>query len=374
MQFITTGNRIMTENFTVGLFYSITFLNENILACSCNGIGENFVSFLCVEPYMQFILDLSTAETVDTIELYGGGAGTMNYNELNNKPTINGETLVGNLTTTDLHIRAVPTIDTTDNNKVLTASYVGGVTSYAWQAVPTGTTNYNDLTNKPEINGHVLSGNQLPSQLGLATAAQGSLADTAIQPADLASYQPLIDSSHKLSSDLVDDTDHTNKFATVAQLAQIETNKNNILSLIENGGGKNLLPLSITTAQTVNGVIFTPQNDGTIKVTGELNAANAPLVIGTVELPAGTYVLSGSPSGGGESSWQLDTTPTYYQDTGSGISFTINTTTTLSVRIRIAASGTLNLLFKPMISTSTDRTFQPYCPSNYELYQMILAL
>lgn len=227
MQFITTGNRIMTENFTVGLFYTITFLNGNILACSCNGIGDNFVSFLCVEPTMQFILDLSTAETVDTIELYGGGAGTMNYNELNNKPTINGETLVGNLTTTDLHIRAVPAIDTTDNNKVLTASYVGGVTSYSWQTVSSGTTNYNDLTNKPEINGHVLSGNQLSSQLGLATSSQGALADTAVQPATLASYQPLIDSSHKLDPALIA-TDTNNRFATDTQLNQIATNTTNI--------------------------------------------------------------------------------------------------------------------------------------------------
>lgn len=230
MQFITSGNRIMTENFTVGLFYTITFLNGNILACSCNGIGDNFVSFLCVEPTMQFILDLSTAETVDTIELYGGGAGTMNYNELDNKPSINGETLVGNLTTTDLHIRAVPTIDTTDNNKVLTASYVGGVTSYSWQTVSTGTTNYQDLTNKPEINGHVLSGNQLSSQLGLASAAQGALADTAVQPAALASYQPLIDNSNKLDPALVA-TDTNNRFATDTQLNQITTNQNNILSI-----------------------------------------------------------------------------------------------------------------------------------------------
>ena len=154
-----------------------------------------------------------------------------------------------------------------------------------------------------------------------------------------------------------------------------DTNATNILSLIENGGGKNLLPLSITTAQTVNGVIFTPQSDGTIKVTGELNAANAPLVIGTVELSAGTYILSGSPTGGGESTWQIDTTtPSYYQDTGTGVSITLSATTTVTVRIRIAASGTLDLLFKPMLSTSTDRTFQAYCPSNYELYQMILAL
>lgn len=40
--------------------------------------------------------------------------------------------------------------------------------------------------------------------------------------------QDTIDSSHKLSADLVDDTSTTNKFATAAQLAQITTNQNNI--------------------------------------------------------------------------------------------------------------------------------------------------
>lgn len=46
----------------------------------------------------------------------------------------------------------------------------------------------------------------------------------------LALKQDTIDSAHKLSSDLVDDTNNTHKFATAAQLEQIKTNKNNILS------------------------------------------------------------------------------------------------------------------------------------------------
>lgn len=40
--------------------------------------------------------------------------------------------------------------------------------------------------------------------------------------------QPTIDSSHKLSADLVDDTNKTHKFATDAQLTQIATNKSDI--------------------------------------------------------------------------------------------------------------------------------------------------
>jgi hypothetical protein len=43
--------------------------------------------------------------------------------------------------------------------------------------------------------------------------------------------QDVIDSSHKLSSDLVDDTAKTHKFATQEQLEQINTNKNNISTI-----------------------------------------------------------------------------------------------------------------------------------------------
>lgn len=44
-----------------------------------------------------------------------------------------------------------------------------------------GTNDYTDLENKPQINSFVLSGNKSASDLGLATAAQGTKADTAVQ-------------------------------------------------------------------------------------------------------------------------------------------------------------------------------------------------
>lgn len=50
----------------------------------------------------------------------------------------------------------------------------------------------------------------------------------------LSGKQATIDSSHKLSADLVDDSSSTNKFATAAQLSQIETNKTNISSVENN--------------------------------------------------------------------------------------------------------------------------------------------
>ena len=47
----------------------------------------------------------------------------------------------------------------------------------------------------------------------------------------LATKQDVIDSSHKLSSDLVDDTNATNKFATASQLSQIATNQSDISNI-----------------------------------------------------------------------------------------------------------------------------------------------
>ena len=47
-----------------------------------------------------------------------------------------------------------------------------------------GSTNYNELTNKPQINGTTLSGNKTSEDLGLASAAEGALAASAIQPGD----------------------------------------------------------------------------------------------------------------------------------------------------------------------------------------------
>lgn len=56
---------------------------------------------------------------------------------------------------------------------------------------------------------------------------------------ELSGKQNTIDSSHKLSADLVDDTSSTNKFATVAQLSQIATNTNDISTLQQQMGAVN---------------------------------------------------------------------------------------------------------------------------------------
>lgn len=135
------------------------------------------------------------------------------------------------------------------------------------------------------------------------------------------------------------------------------------------GGGKNLLHVTAVT-QTSNGVTFTVNEDGTVKVNGTATA-NTYLYLGDSSLSAlaeGSYILSGSPSGGAYASYGLQINDGSWKfDYGSGASFTKGSTLT-GVAIRIANGYTANnLLFKPMIrlSSVTDATFAPYeniCP------------
>lgn len=128
----------------------------------------------------------------------GGGGGTTNYNNLTNKPRINGVLLSGDKSAADLGLAAasdIPTVPVQSVNGetgavVLDASDVGAVAepqragtagqvlgldsnlnpTWVNQSGGGGTTNYNDLSNKPQIEGVTLSGNKTASDLGLALA------------------------------------------------------------------------------------------------------------------------------------------------------------------------------------------------------------
>lgn len=66
----------------------------------------------------------SHAEIQDILNNAGsGGSGTTDYTELENKPSINSVTLTGNKTSSDLDIKEVPIINSSDDNKFLKASY-----------------------------------------------------------------------------------------------------------------------------------------------------------------------------------------------------------------------------------------------------------
>ena len=137
------------------------------------------------------------------------------------------------------------------------------------------------------------------------------------------------------------------------------------------GGGKNLLNVTASTS-TVNGVTYTVESDGTIKLSGTATERSVFKIAENFTLKAGTYKLNGSP--------QTIPVYCYLNFNGGGISATetVNSfdilftltedVTTDYVRLDIASGTNTNgLVFKPMIrlSSVTDATYAPYeniCP------------
>lgn len=63
----------------------------------------------------------------------GGGGGTTDYSDLTNKPSINSVTLSGDKTTSDLGINEVPDVTSSDDGKILKASYSASTGTYNWE-------------------------------------------------------------------------------------------------------------------------------------------------------------------------------------------------------------------------------------------------
>lgn len=150
------------------------------------------------------------------------------------------------------------------------------------------------------------------------------------------------------------------------------------------GGSKNKLDYTLASLQSLNtagtwsgnvytrrGVIFTVNNDMTITVSGVNDGTgNSWLDLKASNSYAGMYG-TGCPEGGGDSSYRIQFGNDRY-DSGSGA---ITNTGSVGIVIYSAYAGiTLdNLVFRPMISDSLTNDYEPYCPSIYELYQLIMS-
>lgn len=117
----------------------------------------------------------------------GGEQGTTNYTDLTNKPEINGVTLVGNVSLSNLGLANVAsTGEYSDlvNTPVLGTMAAENASDYTKTSSLSNvalTGSYDDLVNKP-----VFGTAAFANTTDFATAAQGDLANTAVQPTDLA--------------------------------------------------------------------------------------------------------------------------------------------------------------------------------------------
>lgn len=124
--------------------------------------------------------------------------------------------------------------------------------------------------------------------------------------------------------------------------------------------GKNLLDVTMT-SQTTNGLTFMVNPDKTISVTGTASESTF-LTVGSVNLPDGTYRLSGCPEGGSKTTYRL-----YYNrssnvvfDIGNGATIIAENEAIVQVRIAIYANVTVDMILKPQIEHGSIST--PYVP------------
>ena len=136
------------------------------------------------------------------------------------------------------------------------------------------------------------------------------------------------------------------------------------------GGGKNKLPVTAS-SHTINGVTFTVNEDGSVRVNGTATANAIFTLASSFTLKSGTYVLNGCPSGGGDGKYRIDAISSSASafDYGSGATLSLSADTTFDYARVIVWSGQTvsGIVFKPMIrlSSVSDATFAPYsniCP------------
>lgn len=114
--------------------------------------------------------------------------------------------------------------------------------------------------------------------------------------------------------------------------------------------GKNLIaPLG--SSQTINGVTFTVNSDGTIATSGTTTAYTTFYVANRIPFKTGVaYELSGCPSGGSETTYRMSLGGSNAKDYGTGGIFIPECDNNSDVRIQVNAGTNMDgLVFKPMI-------------------------
>jgi hypothetical protein len=180
--------------------------------------------------------------------------------------------------------------------------------------------------------------------------------------------------TEKLAQKVETSTYNTDKAALDAEIAVLTP----AVIKATDDGAKNKLPITIQ-SQTVRTVQFAVNGDGSITANGTVTGGDVYLNFETsigdkyvgMILSGGTANLKIciSKEGSGQTA--------VYSDSSKGVEIPDNATNTLFL---FAANGTQlsNVTVKPMICTASDwavsQKFVPYCPTLYELYQMVLAL
>ena len=198
--------------------------------------------------------------------------------------------------------------------------------------------------------------------------------------------------SQELSNKLTEADIATLRVGVAAQGETLEEDTAALIELVD-AGAKNLLNPESAVGYvgqsgypiTKSGITYTLDINSE-KITLSDTATSVSTLRIPITLKAGTYHVSGIPSGGSDSSYRADlrtaggnTFITSDFDYGSGFNFTLTETTAIDYCIRIANGySPQSVVVAPMICSKSawdiSHTYQPYRPSYSELAARVKAL
>lgn len=190
-------------------------------------------------------------------------------------------------------------------------------------------------------------------------------------------------------------TTGSSKLITSGGVEASQRIQDNEIAVIANAGAKSLLPIGVSNMTYANAVTFSIANDGIITVNGtnpngyagmpyaDLVEAKSSQLETRYTLPIGKYKISSTGDG---LKFQVhchdgtNASALFSGKNGGEFEYTSELKAQypyICWRLAIDANASFsNQIVKPMIWNAEikDSTFQPYAPTNRELYEMILAL
>lgn len=162
-----------------------------------------------------------------------------------------------------------------------------------------------------------------------------------------------------------------------ADIQTLSNKADNIDSVISANGAKNLLP-NTGTSNVNNSITYTVNSDGSVSTSGTVESGYSYFFINnhSLSLKAGTYHLSGTPSGLGTGAYIYiyGNGAEIARDNGSGADFTLSSyITEMDVLLRVNSGiNVTGQTFKPMITLASQPNsdyahYVPYAMTNREL-------
>lgn len=187
-------------------------------------------------------------------------------------------------------------------------------------------------------------------------------------------YTALNGKQNTLTFDSTPTEDSTNPVTSGGVYSQIQTLTNNDDAMINVLGAKNLLQCNNTT-QTVRGITYQKNSDGSISTSGSVASSYNYSYFHVNEyqkLPKGKYILSGCYPNGSVDKWRLfiAINGTNYIDYGEGVEFELAEDATVDAIIRIESGYVSDgMTFYPMIRPASiaNDTYVPYAKTNRQL-------